>query len=127
MVLKGPMEILIVDDSSTIRLKFKAFLNAHGFIVHEAGSGFEGLDLLEKNRDIKLIISDLNMPEMDGMTFIEMVTNNEKTKDVPILVYTTELSRVVKGQAKSLGVKAWIPKPFNQEKILEVIGKILLN
>ena len=121
------MEILIVDDSSTIRLKFKSFLNVHGFIVHEAESGVEGLDLLEKNKDIKLIISDLNMPEMDGMTFIEIVASNEKTKDLPILVYTTELSQLVKKQAKSLGVKAWIPKPFNQNKILEVIEKILLN
>ena len=117
------MEILIVDDSSTIRLKFKSFLNVHGLIVHEAESGVEGLDLLEKNKDI----SDLNMPEMDGMTFIEIVASNEKTKDLPILVYTTELSQLVKEQAKSLGVKAWIPKPFNQNKILEVIEKILLN
>ena len=93
------MEILIVDDSSTIRLKFKSFLNVHG----------------------------LNMPDMDGMTFIEIVASNEKTKDLPILVYTTELSQLVKKQAKSLGVKAWIPKPFNQNKILEVIEKILLN
>ena len=119
------MDILIVDDSMTIRIKFKDYLTEQGFEVHEASNGVEALEVLKKVSQIKLVISDLNMPVMDGMTFIEFARLNESSKDVPILVYTTELNKELKSQAKKLGVNAWISKPLNQDKILTVIQELL--
>ena len=74
------MEILIVDDSWTVRVKFKNFLSDKGFIVHEAENGLEAIDILRCCKSIKLVISDLNMPEMDGMTFIEPKVEKKKCK-----------------------------------------------
>ena len=119
------MEILIVDDSWTVRVKFKNFLNDKGFIVHEAENGIEALEVLRCCQSIKLVISDLNMPEMDGMTFIALAKKEGMVKDIPIIVYTTELSMELKKEAQTHGVSAWVPKPFNQEKILQVIIKLL--
>ena len=119
------MDILIVDDSMTIRIKFKDYLTEQGFEVHEASNGVEALEVLKKISQIKLVISDLNMPVMDGMTFIEFARLNESSKDVPILVYTTELNKELKAQAKKLGVNAWISKPLNQDKILTAIQELL--
>ena len=87
------INILVVDDSLTIRVKFKDYLSEHGFEVHEASNGMEALEILKRNSDIKLIISDLNMPIMDGMTFIEFVRKEETGKEVPIMIYSTELDK----------------------------------
>ena len=76
------INILVVDDSLTIRIKFKDYLSNHGFEVHEASNGMEALEILKRNSEIKLIISDLNMPTMDGMTFIDFVRNEEGNKDL---------------------------------------------
>ena len=119
------MEILVVDDSWTVRVKFKNFLSDKGFIVHEAENGLEAIDILRCCKSIKLVISDLNMPEMDGMTFIALAKKEGMVKDIPIIVYTTELSMELKKEAQTHGVSAWVPKPFNQEKILQVIIKLL--
>ena len=119
------MEILIVDDSWTVRVKFKNFLSDKGFMVHEAENGFEALDILRCCKSIKLVISDLNMPEMDGMTFIALAKKEGLANGIPIILYTTELSMELKKEAQTHGVNAWVPKPFNQEKILQVIIKLL--
>ena len=85
------MDILIVDDSWTVRVKFKKFLSDKGFIVHEAENALEAIDSLRCYKSIKLVISDLNMPGMDGMTFIALA----------------------KKEAQRLGVSAWVAKPLN--------------
>ena len=119
------MEILVVDDSWTVRVKFKNFLSDKGFIVHEAENGLEALEIIRCCKSIKLVISDLNMPEMDGMTFIALAKKEGLANDIPIIVYTTELSMELKKEAQTHGVNAWVPKPFNQEKILQVIINLL--
>ena len=119
------MEILVVDDSKTVRVKFKNFLSGKGFIVHEAESGLEALQVLRSFESIKLVISDLNMPGMDGMTFISLAKQEGMVVDIPIIVYTTELNKELKQEAQEQGVSAWIPKPFNPEKVLQVIMKLL--
>ena len=110
------IHILVVDDSLTIRVKFRDYLSKHGFEVHEASNGMEALEILKRNPEIKLIISDLNMPNMDGMTFIEFVRNEENRKDIPIMIYSTELDKNLKEEAKKLGCKGvhrmgnfWMP------------------
>ncbi|MEC8625185.1 MAG: response regulator [Bdellovibrionota bacterium] len=119
------INILVVDDSLTIRIKFKDYLSDHGFNVHEASNGMEALELLKRNSEIKLIISDLNMPDMDGMTFIEFVRQAENGKDIPIMIYSTELDKKLKEDAKKLGVNAWVSKPLDQSKILTAIKGLL--
>ena len=119
------INILVVDDSLTIRIKFKDYLSDHGFNVHEASNGMEALELLKRNSEIKLIISDLNMPVMDGMTFIEFVMQAENGKDIPIMIYSTELDKKLKEDAKKLGVNAWVSKPLDQSKILTAIKGLL--
>ena len=119
------INILVVDDSLTIRIKFKDYLSDHGYEVHEASNGMEALELLKRNSEIKLIISDLNMPVMDGMTFIEFVRQAENGKDIPIMIYSTELDKKLKEDAKKLGVNAWVSKPLDQSKILTAIKGLL--
>ena len=119
------INILVVDDSLTIRVKFKDYLSEHGFEVHEASNGMEALEILKRNSDIKLIISDLNMPIMDGMTFIEFVRKEETGKEIPIMIYSTELDKSLKEEAKKLGVNAWVSKPLDQSKILTAIKSLL--
>tara|TARA_Y100001970_G_C14237587_1_gene862825 strand:+ start:123 stop:497 length:375 start_codon:yes stop_codon:yes gene_type:complete len=119
------INILVVDDSLTIRVKFKDYLSEHGFEVHEASNGMEALEILKRNSDIKLIISDLNMPIMDGMTFIEFVRKEETGKEIPIMIYSTELDKSLKEEAKKLGVNAWVSKPLDQSRILTAIKGLL--
>ena len=119
------INILVVDDSLTIRIKFKDYLSNHGFEVHEASNGMEALEILKRNSDIKLIISDLNMPIMDGMTFIEFVRKEETGKEIPIMIYSTELDKSLKEEAKKLGVNAWVSKPLDQSRILTAIKGLL--
>lgn len=119
------IHILVVDDSLTIRVKFRDYLSQHGFEVHEASDGMEALEILKRKSEIKLIISDLNMPNMDGMTFIEFVRKEENKKDIPIMIYSTELDKNLKEKAKKLGVNAWVSKPLDQSKILMAIRGLL--
>ena len=75
------MEVLVVDDSKTVRINLRKILLTDNFKVLEAENGLEALKVLEDNENIQLVVSDLNMPEMDGMTFIREARLNEKTKE----------------------------------------------
>ena len=119
------MEVLVVDDSKTVRINLRKILLTDNFKVLEAENGLEALKALEDNENIQLVVSDLNMPEMDGMTFIREARLNEKTKEIPILIHTTETSKELKKEAKDLGVTAWIPKPIRKDALVGIIKKML--
>ena len=119
------MEVLIVDDSETVRIKLKSALQASGLIIHEASDGLEGLGVLEETRTINLIVSDLNMPGLNGLDFIEQARTFEEFKEVPVLIVTTEVAQSLKQRAKDLGVRAWMQKPLAQEKVADVINRVL--
>lgn len=119
------MEVLVVDDSKTVRINLRKILLTDNFKVLEAENGLEALKVLEDNENIQLVVSDLNMPEMDGMTFIREARLNEKTKEIPILIHTTETSKELKKEAKDLGVTAWIPKPIRKDALVGIIKKML--
>ena len=119
------MEVLVVDDSKTVRINLRKILLTDNFKVLEAENGLEALKVLEDNENIQLVVSDLNMPEMDGMTFIREARLNEKTKEIPILIHTTETSKELKKEAKDLGVTAWIPKPIGKDALVGIIKKML--
>ncbi|MEE2861448.1 MAG: response regulator [Paracoccus sp. (in: a-proteobacteria)] len=116
--------ILAVDDSPTIRaLVSKALRNA-GFEVFLASDGVEGVGALSE-ADPHLIITDINMPRMDGFGLIESVRSTGSHAEVPILVLTTESGADLKARARSAGATGWIVKPFEDARLIAVIDKVL--
>lgn len=117
--------ILIVDDSSMIRLVVSKAARKAGYDVVEASNGKEGLEQLSKNESISLILSDINMPVMDGMEMISKIKDDENTKFIPIVMLTTEDSKELKQKGRDLGVKAWMVKPFNDITFLKAMMKLI--
>ena len=120
-------KILLIDDSDTYRIKFKSYLEEKGHIVIDGIDGEEGLDLAEKNEGIDLIISDLRLPMIDGLTMVEKLRANEKYKTIPVVMITTEAGIEYKKRGKELSVRAWIQKPLNFEVVESVLGKIIVK
>ena len=120
-------KLLLVDDSSTIRDEVCAAITAIGdFQVLQAENGIKGLEEYESNKDISLICLDVNMPEMDGITMLKTLKSQYEVSDLPsIVMLTTEASGDLKKEAKDNGARAWLLKPFNQEKIRKVLEKLL--
>lgn len=117
---------LVVDDSATMREMVSYTLKQAGFEPLTGGNGQEGLDQL-KGQAVDLIITDLNMPVMDGLAFITAVRAREEYKFTPILMLTTESQADMKSKGKQAGATGWLVKPFNPEMLLQVIGKVVPN
>ncbi|MGQ0646679.1 MAG: response regulator [Gemmatimonadaceae bacterium] len=115
---------LVVDDSTTMREMVSFSLKEAGFHTLTAGDGQQALDVLQ-GKNVDLIISDLNMPVMDGLTFIRHARSREDLKGVPILVLTTESQPHMKQQGKAAGATGWLVKPFNPEMLLKVVAKVV--
>lgn len=118
-------KILLVEDSDTVRNQVKAALSQNGHEVLEAVNGLDGLSKCEQNGDIQMIICDVNMPEMDGLTMCLKVRGLGPYAKTPIFMLTTESSPDMKTKGKEAGVMAWMVKPFNPEKLLMGIKKVL--
>jgi two-component system chemotaxis response regulator CheY len=116
--------ILIVDDSVMVRQMVSFTLKQAGFDVVEAENGKEGLDALGR-QPVDLIVTDLNMPIMDGITFIGNARSLAAAKYIPILMLTTESQPEMKQKGKAAGATGWIVKPFDPPKLLAVIAKVL--
>lgn len=116
--------VMIVDDSTMIRQMVSFTLREAGFDVVEAGNGQEALQKLEGQK-LDLIVTDLNMPVMDGITFIRNARGVPASKYLPILMLTTESQAEKKMQGKAAGATGWIVKPFDPAKLLNVIAKVL--
>ncbi len=121
--------ILVVDDSITQVATIKYVLTNSGYDVLTGSDGNEGLkvlnDAVDKNKTVHLIISDINMEGMDGITFIKEVRKDNKFKFIPIIVLTTEGDDEIKAEGKSAGASAWIVKPFQPNQLLGLINKFL--
>lgn len=119
-------KILIVDDSPTVRISLSFCLSNAGYTVTEAVDGKDGLQKLkeikEKGEIVSLIISDINMPRMDGVTFIKEIKKTS-FKFVPVLVLTTESQESKKQEGKEAGAAGWLVKPFRSEDLLWIIKK----
>lgn len=117
-------KILVVDDSKTIRDDLIENLTKDGFTTVEAENGKMGLEVIAQNPDIKLVLCDVNMPIMDGITMCE---ENHKagTLKCPIIMLTTEANPELKAKAKSFGVTAWITKPYDITKIVASAKKLI--
>ncbi len=117
-------QVLIVDDSHSIRELLTSVLSRAGFDVTSANDGKSGLQSA-KTAAYDLVITDVNMPEMDG---IELLSNLRKLPEYsfkPILILTTEFSSEMKQKGKDAGATGWLVKPFDPDKLIEVISRIL--
>jgi two-component system chemotaxis response regulator CheY len=119
------MKILVADDSETQRVELKRELEKAGHQVIEASNGVEGLERLQSHPDTALLICDVNMPMMDGLTFCSKIHESGKHPNLQIFMLTSEASPEQKQAAKKYGVRAWIIKPFVAEKLLMAIEKAI--
>ena len=118
--------ILIVDDSASLRTVVKMALQRAGYEVVEAADGVQGLAALEAAGKVHLVVSDVNMPNMDGITFVTQVKQHPRHKFVPVVMLTTEGQDAKKEQGRAAGAKAWIVKPFNPPQLLDAVSKLIL-
>jgi two-component system chemotaxis response regulator CheY len=118
---------LVVDDSSSMRQMVSFTLQGAGFQVIEGGDGQDALNKLAAapGGKVDIIITDLNMPVMDGLTFIRQVRAQSALKFTPILMLTTESQEERKAEGRAAGATGWIVKPFHPEQLLKVIEKVL--
>lgn len=116
--------ILVVDDALTVRNLAQFALTKGGYVVMEAEDGIKGLETLKANK-IDLIISDINMPNMNGMDMVRNIKADANLKNIPIFMLTTEASAEIAQQGKELGVTAWIVKPFVSDKLVAAVNKVL--
>ena len=117
--------ILTIDDSRTMREMLRATLVAQGFNVIQAEDGQHGVEVLQGlDQDPDVIITDINMPRMDGFQFIESVRGNDDYRAIPILVLTTESDGEKKQRPRLAGATGWIVKPFDPTKLVDAINRV---
>ena len=117
--------ILVVDDSASVRTVAGIALREAGYEVIEASNGQEGLARLTGDR-IHLIISDVNMPVLDGIGFLKQVKQHPQYKFTPVIMLTTESGEDKKQEGRAAGAKAWIVKPFQPNVMLDAVSKLVM-
>ena len=117
-------KILTVDDSASIRLTTRVTLANAGYAVTEAVDGLDGLDKLRAG-EYDLVVTDLNMPNMDGLTMIRELRKLPAHTGVPVIFLTTESDGELKAQAKAAGATGWLTKPFDPESLVKIARKVL--
>ncbi|HSH97626.1 MAG: response regulator [Methylophilaceae bacterium] len=116
--------ILAVDDSGSLRQMVAFSLNAAGYQVIEAVDGQDGLNKA-RTQVVDLVLTDQNMPNMDGLTLIKSLRAMESYKTVPILMLTTESSDEMKAQGRAAGATGWLVKPFDPKRLIDVVKKVI--
>ncbi|GAB7128121.1 response regulator [Silvimonas sp. JCM 19000] len=117
--------ILIVDDSASLRQVVGIALKQAGYTVVEAVDGKDALSKLD-GRKLNLIISDVNMPNMDGISFVKAAKQLPAYKFTPVIMLTTEAEESKKMEGKAAGVRAWVVKPFQPPILLDAVAKLIL-
>lgn len=120
-----PKTIMIVDDSASLRQVVSIALRGAGYEAIEARDGQDALTKLTGQK-VHLIVSDVNMPNMDGISFVKAVKALPAYRFTPIVMLTTESQADKKAQAQAAGAKAWVLKPFNPPQLLSVVQKLVL-
>jgi two-component system chemotaxis response regulator CheY len=116
--------ILAVDDSSSIRMMISFTLQQNGYRVIEAVDGRDGLTKLHED-EVDMVITDLNMPNLDGIGLIRGVRENPASRYTPVIMLTTESQDARKQEGKAAGATGWIVKPFQPAQLLAVVKKVL--
>jgi len=117
--------ILVVDDSATVRQQVGLAVKQAGYSVVEAADGLEGLERLNTISDIALIVCDVNMPNMNGLEMLEKIQTDGKHQAIPVIILTTEGQPDLVARAKKGGAKAWIVKPFKAELLVAAANKLI--
>jgi two-component system chemotaxis response regulator CheY len=117
--------IMIIDDSMSLRQVVGIALGGAGYDVLEACDGQDALDKLD-GRKIHLMICDVNMPNMDGITFLKTVRTVASYKFTPVIMLTTEAGEEKKKEGQAAGARAWVVKPFKPEQLLLAVSKLIL-
>lgn len=118
--------IITIDDAQTMRKMIRFTLQTTGHQVLEASDGQEAFDTL-KNKPVDLIITDVNMPRMDGIELTRKLRSTPLHSRTPIVLLTTESSPEKKNQGRAAGATGWIVKPFSQKQLLSIVAKVLPN
>ncbi len=116
-------KVMTVDDSRTMREMVTFTLKGAGYDVVEAGDGQQALNALTANK-VDLVIADLNMPVMDGLTLIRKLRALPQYRTTPLLMLTTEADEKKKAEGRSAGATGWIVKPFDPAKLISVVQKV---
>lgn len=116
---------LVIDDSNSMRRMLALTLQSAGFTVDQGANGQEALDALTASGPYDVIITDLNMPVMDGLEFIRKARHLPTSRRTPILMLTTENSPEKKAQGKAAGATGWIVKPFQPDQLVNVVHKVV--
>jgi two-component system, chemotaxis family, chemotaxis protein CheY len=119
-----PKSILIVDDSETLRQVVSMVLSSAGFEVSEASDGRAAISKLGEKK-FNLVISDVNMPGMDGIGFLRVLKNHPSYKYTPVIMLTTETDKTKQQQGKDAGAKAWLIKPFRPDSLMKAVSMFL--
>jgi len=117
--------VLVVDDSLTVRRGLQLLLEKAGYTVALAADGEEALETLAKEGRIDLVITDLNMPRLDGLELTRRIRSLPGYRFVPVLLLTTEAQVAKKEECKQAGATGWIVKPFQPEQLLNLLQKLL--
>lgn len=119
--------VLVVDDSSTMRGATVRVLKDAGYGTLEAADGLLALQVCEREqKNIKLIICDVNMPNMDGLQFLAKLKETSYGRFMPVIMLTTESQKTKIEEGRALGARAWIVKPFNEQQLLDGVKRLLM-
>lgn len=117
-------KIMIVDDSMTVRQQVAAALSGAGFQVVEAVDGEDGLAQIAREKDLALVICDVNMPRLNGLDMLDKLRASDATATLPVLMLTTEGQPEYVMRAKALGAKGWMVKPVKPELLVSAVRKL---
>lgn len=117
--------IMTVDDSTSVRQMVSFTLSGAGYQVLEATDGKDALSKLGEATTIDMLVTDLNMPNMDGIELVRSIRTQQRHKFIPILLLTTESQEAKKQQGKAAGASGWIVKPFNADQLVGVVRRLL--
>jgi two-component system chemotaxis response regulator CheY len=116
-------KVMIVDDSKTARREIVRLVHNLGLMAFEAENGRYGLELVRNRTDIGLIFCDINMPEMNGLEFLEALRKEANHKETPVIMLTSEAAEDVLNKAKEFGIKGWILKPAQPNSVKSLLEK----
>lgn len=117
--------ILVVDDSESIRELIAIGLEMQGYDVIRGVNGEDGYKRLQENSDCSLVITDMNMPVMDGLSFLKKIRAESTNKFLPVLIITSEVQEAKRREAREAGATGWITKPFANQQLITVIKRLL--
>ena len=116
-------KVIVVDDSRTLRIQVRTRLEEEGFEVLEAEDGMFGFEVIKANQDIAIVLSDINMSGMDGISMLEELSKNNLLSNKGVIVLTTETSEKLKARGKKAGVNVWFSKPLSKDR-LEILVEL---